>query len=182
MFSRFFIHRPIFASVLSIVVTLAGGIAVWCCPWPSIRRSRRRRWRYPPPIPAPIRRRGGHRGRPHRAAGQRRRGDAVHVAPVRQRRQLHADGHLQAGRRSGHGPGARAEPRRHGQPVLPDLVNRNGVKVKKKSPSVLMIVNLFSPDGSRRQPRPEQLRHDPTSRRTARLAGVGRHHLPRAAR
>ena len=35
------------------------------------------------------------------------------------------------------------------QPVLPDLVNRNGVSVKKKSPNVLMIVNLFSPDGSR---------------------------------
>ena len=35
------------------------------------------------------------------------------------------------------------------QPVLPDLVKRRGVTVKKKSPSVLMIVNLFSPDGSR---------------------------------
>ena len=35
------------------------------------------------------------------------------------------------------------------QPILPDLVKRRGVTVKKKSPSVLMIVNLFSPDGSR---------------------------------
>ena len=35
------------------------------------------------------------------------------------------------------------------QPILPDLVKRSGVPVKKKSPSVLMIVNLFSPDGSR---------------------------------
>src|SRR5207247_4180164 len=33
--------------------------------------------------------------------------------------------------------------------ILPDLVKRRGVAVKKKSPSVLMIVNLFSPDGSR---------------------------------
>ncbi len=32
MFSRFFIDRPIFASVLSIVITLAGGIAVWTLP------------------------------------------------------------------------------------------------------------------------------------------------------
>ena len=32
MFSTFFINRPIFASVLSIVVTLAGGIAVWALP------------------------------------------------------------------------------------------------------------------------------------------------------
>jgi multidrug efflux pump subunit AcrB len=35
------------------------------------------------------------------------------------------------------------------QPILPDLVKRRGVTVKKKSPNVLMIVNLFSPDDSR---------------------------------
>src|SRR5471030_2920324 len=35
------------------------------------------------------------------------------------------------------------------QPILPDLVQRRGVTVKKKSTSVLMIVNLFSPGGSR---------------------------------
>src|SRR6201986_3703046 len=32
MFSRFFIDRPIFASVLSIVITLAGGIALFTLP------------------------------------------------------------------------------------------------------------------------------------------------------
>src|SRR5476649_2327640 len=32
MFSRFFIDRPIFASVLSILITLAGGIAVFELP------------------------------------------------------------------------------------------------------------------------------------------------------
>ena len=32
MFSRFFIDRPIFASVLSIVITLAGGVAVFTLP------------------------------------------------------------------------------------------------------------------------------------------------------
>ncbi|MGH7192632.1 MAG: efflux RND transporter permease subunit, partial [Candidatus Saccharimonadales bacterium] len=35
------------------------------------------------------------------------------------------------------------------QPRLPSLVQRRGVVVKKKSPSVMMIVNLFSPDDSR---------------------------------
>ena len=35
------------------------------------------------------------------------------------------------------------------EPILPDLVKRRGVAVKKKSPSILMIVNLFSPDNSR---------------------------------
>ena len=51
------------------------------------------------------------------------------------------------------------------EPILPDLVKRRGVTVKKKSPSILMIVNLFSPDGTPRQPLPEQLRHDPAPRR-----------------
>src|SRR5205823_11319749 len=36
------------------------------------------------------------------------------------------------------------------QPKLPDLVKRRGVAVKKKSPSVLMIVNLFSKDRTRK--------------------------------
>jgi multidrug efflux pump subunit AcrB len=35
------------------------------------------------------------------------------------------------------------------EPVLPDLVKRRGISTRKKSPGVLMIVNLFSPDGSR---------------------------------
>src|SRR5205814_3159670 len=32
VFSHFFIHRPIFAVVLSVVITLAGGIAVFTLP------------------------------------------------------------------------------------------------------------------------------------------------------
>ena len=32
MISRFFIDRPIFASVLSIIITLAGAIAMWALP------------------------------------------------------------------------------------------------------------------------------------------------------
>jgi multidrug efflux pump subunit AcrB len=34
-------------------------------------------------------------------------------------------------------------------PTLPEPVNRRGLSVMKKSPGVLMIVNVFSPDGSR---------------------------------
>ena len=45
-----------------------------------------------------------------------------------------------------------------------------------------MIVNLFSPDGSARQPVPEQLRHDPAPGRAGAAAGRRRHHLPRPAR
>src|SRR5271166_818929 len=30
------------------------------------------------------------------------------------------------------------------EPILPDLVKRRGISVKKKSPNVLLIINLFS--------------------------------------
>src|SRR5437016_7686301 len=35
------------------------------------------------------------------------------------------------------------------EPILPELVKRRGVAVRKKSPTILMIVNVFSPDTSR---------------------------------
>jgi hydrophobe/amphiphile efflux-1 (HAE1) family protein len=35
------------------------------------------------------------------------------------------------------------------EPILPDLVKRRGISVKKKSPNVLMIVNLFATDAHR---------------------------------
>jgi multidrug efflux pump subunit AcrB len=35
------------------------------------------------------------------------------------------------------------------EPILPELVKRRGISVKKKSPNVLMIVNLVSKDGTR---------------------------------
>src|SRR5471030_1270518 len=35
------------------------------------------------------------------------------------------------------------------EPALPDLVRRRGISVKKKSPNVLLIVNLLSADESR---------------------------------
>src|SRR5262249_5522264 len=35
------------------------------------------------------------------------------------------------------------------EPILPELVKRRGVSVKKKSPSILMIINIFSPNETR---------------------------------
>src|SRR5205823_13031065 len=35
------------------------------------------------------------------------------------------------------------------EPILPDLVKRRGISVKKKSPNVLMIVNLFATNEQR---------------------------------
>ena len=40
MFSRFFIDRPIFATVLSIAITLAGGLALWSLPIAHVSADR----------------------------------------------------------------------------------------------------------------------------------------------
>ena len=68
------------------------------------------------------------------------------------------------------------------EPILPDLVKRRGISVKKKSPNVLMIVNLYLAGRQPHQPLPEQLRHHPDPRRAVAPAGRRRHHLSRPAR
>ncbi len=55
--------------------------------------------------------RGRVRGRPHRAAGQRRREHVVHVLAGGQRRLLQPQRHLQAGRQPEFRPGSGAKPR-----------------------------------------------------------------------
>ena len=112
VFSRFFIDRPIFASVMSIVITLAGLVAIPNLPvaqYPQIT---------PPSIivsvQLPRRRRQGRRRvgrRAHRAASQRRRRHDLHVVAVGQRRLVLAFRHVQAGRQPQFRPGAGPEPR-----------------------------------------------------------------------
>ncbi len=162
MFSRFFIDRPIFANVIAIVTMLIGVVALFVLPieqYPADHAadrpghdhlSRRRR---------PGRRRHGRR--PDRAAGQRRRGHALHVVDLRQRRLVQADGHLRGRHQPRHGPGAGAEPRGHRQPKLPEEVQRQGVTTRSSRPTIILVVALTSPDGPLRQPLPEQLRHAP---------------------
>ena len=65
------------------------------------------------------------------------------------------------------------------EPILPDLVKRRGVTVKKKSPSVLMIVNLFSPDASRDNLYLSNYATIQLRDELSRLPGVGGHRLPR---
>ena len=72
-------------------------------------------------------------------------------------------------------------------PVIPDIVQLQGVAVKKKSPSIMMIVNLFSKKDAQgnyrpRRSLPVELRHDPDQGRTAAPAGRRRRDLPGRAR
>ena len=182
MFSRFFIDRPIFAAVLSIVITLAGGDQLLHPAGGPVSRdhaadgrglrllSRRQR---------PGRRR--HRGRADRAAGQRRREHDVHVVAVHQRRQLHPDRHLQARRRPEHGPGAGAEPRVAGRadPARPGQAPRRGGQEEvAQHPDDRQRVLARRQPG---QPVPEQLRDHPAPRRAGAAGRRRRHHLHRPA-
>ena len=67
-------------------------------------------------------------------------------------------------------------------PVIPALVQNEGISVKKMSPNTLMIVNLLSPDGRYDSTFSQQLRHDLHQRRTGPAPRRGRHHLPGPAR
>jgi multidrug efflux pump subunit AcrB len=150
MFSRFFIDRPIFASVLSIIVVLAGGISVFSLPIaqypeitpPTVEVSAI----YPganaqvvaDTVAAPIEQQvNGVEGMLYMSSQCTNDGTYTLTVTFQNGVDLNMAQVLVQNRVS------------LAQPILPDLVKRRGVTVKKKSPSVLMIVNLFSPDRSR---------------------------------
>src|SRR5712692_10376673 len=150
VFSRFFINRPIFASVLSIIITLAGGVAVFSLPIAQ----------YPEITPPTVEVSAIYPG-----ANAQVVADTV-AAPIEQQVNGVENMMYMSSQCTNDGSYNLTVTFQNGvdlnmaqvlvqnrvslaQPILPDLVKRRGVTVKKKSPSVLMIVNLFSPDDSR---------------------------------
>src|SRR5437763_3043649 len=150
MFTSFFINRPIFASVLSIFATLAGLIAVFTLPIAQ----------YPEITPPTVEVSAIYPG-----ANAQVVADTV-AAPIEQ--QVNGvEGMLyMASQCTNDGTYSLTVTFQNGvdlnmaqvlvqnrvalaQPILPDLVKRRGVTVKKKSPNVLMIVNLFSENNTR---------------------------------
>ena len=148
-FSRFFIDRPIFAGVLSILIFLAGLLALPALPiseYPEVvppsvvvraQLSRRQ--------PQGDRRDGGDAAR---GADQRRREHALHEQPGHHRRRDDADRHLQARHRSGQGHSSwcRTGSRRPSR-ACPSEVRQLGVTTIKSSPDLTMVVHLLSPNG-----------------------------------
>src|SRR6476469_9569973 len=150
MFSRFFINRPIFASVLSIAVVLGGGIALFTLPVaqypditpPTVEVSAA----YPganakvvaDTVAAPIEQQiNGVEGMMYMSSQCTNDGNYTLTVTFKPGTDLNIAQVLVQNRES------------LAEPILPDLVKRRGISVKKKSPNVLMIVNLFSTDSSR---------------------------------
>lgn len=150
MFSRFFIDRPIFASVLSIIFVLAGLVTLVTLPVAQ----------YPEIAPPTIEVAASFPG-----ANAQVVADTV-AAPIEQMvngvegmiymsSQCTNDGNYNLTVTFQHGVNlniAQVLVQNRvalATPALPELVRRNGVTVKKKSTSTLLIINLFSPDKSR---------------------------------
>src|SRR5262249_44067662 len=148
VFSRFFIDRPIFATVLSMVITLAGGVAVWTLPVAQ----------YPQITPPSIFVRCSYPG-----ANAKVVAEAV-GAPIEQ--QVNGvEGMLYMSSQSTNDgayqlsitfkPGVNLNMAQVlvqnrvslALPVLPDVVKQAGITTRKRNPDILLIVSLTSPSG-----------------------------------
>ncbi|MGA2030625.1 MAG: multidrug efflux RND transporter permease subunit [Thermoguttaceae bacterium] len=147
MFSRFFIDRPIFAAVLSIVLTIAGLVALFVLPiaqYPEIA---------PPTVQVAC---------VYSGASAKVVADTV-AAPIEQQvngvenmlymsSQCTNDGAYDLTVTFSLGTNldmAQVLVQNRvslALPTLPDVVKQTGVTTKKKSPNIMLVVNLLSPD------------------------------------
>jgi multidrug efflux pump len=157
MFTRFFIDHPIFASVLSIIVTLAGGVALFSLPVAQ----------YPDITPPTIEVSAVFPG-----ANAKTVADTI-AAPIEQQVNGVEDMMYMSSACANDGTYTLTVTFKPGvdlniaqvlvqnrvnlaQPVLPDLVKRRGVTVKKKSPGQLMIINLSNTSPAADDPKQRQ--------------------------
>lgn len=147
MISRFFIDRPIFASVLSIVITLAGGIAVVNLPiaqFPQVS---------PPTVQVSC---------AYPGASARDVAEAV-AAPIEQMVNGVEGMMFMSSNCTNDGQYSLAVTFHHSVdinmaqvlvqnrvslavPMLPDVIKQTGVSTRKRSPDILMGIALLSPD------------------------------------
>ena len=112
--SHFFIDRPIFAAVISVVFVILGAVSFFAPADRAISGDRAAADQRHRAISRRQRRsRGLDRGYADRAADQRRREHDLHGVELDRRRTLLDRGQLRSRHQSRHRPGAGAEPRRH---------------------------------------------------------------------
>ena len=148
MFSHFFIERPIFASVLSIVITLAGGVAVFNLPvaqYPQIT---------PPSINVMC---------TYAGASAQVVADSV-AAPIEQQVNGVEDMIYMVSQSNNDGTYTLTVTFKPGVnlnfaqvlvqnrinlalPLLPDVVKQAGVTTRKRNPDILMVACIYSPNG-----------------------------------
>jgi len=145
--SHFFIDRPIFASVISILVTLSGGIALFALPIAQ----------YPPIAPPTVQVSCTYPGASAKVVA-----DTI-AAPIEQ--QVNGvEGMLYMSSQSANDGSyslmitfdlgtdlntalVMVQNRVSlAMPQLPDSVQKQGLTIKKKSPNILLVVNFFSPN------------------------------------
>lgn len=173
-FSRFFIHRPIFATVLSIVIFLAGAIAVWQLPITE----------YPEVVPPTVVVTANYPGANPKVIGE------TVASPLEQEingvegmlymsSQATSDGRMTLTVTFAIGSDVdkaqvlvqnrvdRAVPR------LPQEVQRLGIVTKKSSPDLTMVVHLISPENSYDMLYLSNYAHLNVKDELARISGVG---------
>ena len=148
MFSRFFIDRPIFATVLSIVITLAGGLAMFNLPLAQ----------YPPVTPPTVQVSCTYPGASAEVVA------ATVAAPIEQQvngveRMLYMESQsandgsysLQVTFEQGMDLNLAQVLVQNrvnlALPMMPDVIKQTGVTTRKRVPDILMCVNIQSPHG-----------------------------------
>ncbi|NBP89099.1 MAG: efflux RND transporter permease subunit, partial [Planctomycetia bacterium] len=148
MISQFFINRPVFATVLSLVIVIVGGIAATGLPVGQ----------YPDVVPPTISIQTIYPGASAQVVA-----DTV-TTPIEQEVNGVEEMLFIASKSTGDGQAVIDVTFKLGTDIdlaqvltqnrvaiaeakLPEEVKRQGVMTKKKSPSILLCVNLFSPDG-----------------------------------
>jgi multidrug efflux pump len=146
--ARFFVDRPVFATVISVVITLAGAVAVFTLPVAQ----------YPEVTPPTVLVTAFYPG-----ANSLTVRDTV-AAPIEEQVSGVEGMMYMSSQCTNDGtytltvtfkPGTDADMAQVlvqnrvslALPVIPPLVQNEGISVKKQSPNTLMIVNLISPDG-----------------------------------
>ena len=150
-FSHFCIDRPIFATVLSILIVLLGAAAYFTLPVAQYPGDRAADDRDPRQLSGRLGRgRLQHRRDADRAGDQRRRGHALHDLAGDRRRPAAASPSPSRSAPISNTAQVLVQNRvAVAESRLPEEVRRIGVTVRKSSPDMLMVIHLSSSDGSR---------------------------------